>query len=195
MGWPHCYGQQAEVREGYLSWRRFPMRCVKQTTDWCSQPRVPEKGRGAHVVSSCERWRASFFFLIDFTGRGKEREKEERERSTFCSTYWYIHWLIPVCALIRDQTSNFGVSERGSNQLFKILVCNQSSWALAEGGQWGLECLRRVLGSWLWKDLWGWVSSNSGAATFWEVNNSLEVAWAYGKAVTSIIWNPASTTL
>ena len=34
-----------------------------------------------------------------------------------CPTYLWMHWLLPVCALTRDQTLNLGVSKQHSNRL------------------------------------------------------------------------------
>ena len=41
----------------------------------------------------------------------------EKETSVCCSIYWFIHWLILLCALTRNWTSNLGVSGQCSNQL------------------------------------------------------------------------------
>ena len=51
-----------------------------------------------------------FFNFFKFILERDEVEGErEREREICCSTYLCIHWLIPVCALTRDQTLNLGV--------------------------------------------------------------------------------------
>ena len=54
------------------------------------------------------------FLKIDFREEGGVREKRTL---ICCSTYLCIHWLIPICALTRDQTHNLGVLGQCSNQL------------------------------------------------------------------------------
>ena len=45
-------------------------------------------------------------------------ERGGGETSICCSSYYLcIYWLILVCALIRDQTCNFGTQGQCSNQL------------------------------------------------------------------------------
>ena len=61
------------------------------------------------------------FLLTDFleregSGGGGEGERE-REPWICCSTYLCIYWLLLVCALTGDQTSNLGISGQRSNQL------------------------------------------------------------------------------
>ena len=54
------------------------------------------------------------FLLFDWFEKERERE---REASICCSTYLYIHWLILICFLTRDETCNLGVLGQYSNQL------------------------------------------------------------------------------
>ena len=63
----------------------------------------------------------TFFSFIDFereTPRERERERErEKERLICCSTSLCIHWLLLVCALTRNRTSNLDLSGWRSNQM------------------------------------------------------------------------------
>ena len=58
----------------------------------------------------------SLSLSLIFYGLIWERERE-KETSICCSTYWCIHWLIPVCALTGDWTCNFNILGRRSIQL------------------------------------------------------------------------------
>ena len=53
----------------------------------------------------------------EIEGDRKRDRRREKETVICCSTYLCIHWLIPVCALMRDQTHNLGIWEWCSNQL------------------------------------------------------------------------------
>ena len=58
-----------------------------------------------------------FFNLLLLEKEGNGEGGRERETLIFFSTYLWIRQLILVCALAGDQTCNFGVLVRCSNQL------------------------------------------------------------------------------
>ena len=58
-----------------------------------------------------------FFFNLLLLEKEGNRGERERETLIFFPTYLWIRQLILVCALAGDQTCNFGVLVRCSNQL------------------------------------------------------------------------------
>ena len=61
----------------------------------------------------CQLHLHNFVFVIFL----EREEGRERKTSIYCSTNLCIHWLILLCALMRDWTRNLGILRQCSNQL------------------------------------------------------------------------------
>lgn len=105
--WPDLTSQARKVPIfNLISFPQFLMRCMV-TNSYSSQA----SGLNLFALSSDCLSFLSFYLFIE-----RDRQRQ-RDWLICCSTYLWIHWLILVCALTGDQTSNVGVSWQCSNQL------------------------------------------------------------------------------
>ena len=108
--------------------------------EWLWDLWLDRQGRWWCQLNEMENWQGQvweksrvFFFLIFIYWFERERGRQRRERKTsICSIYLCIHWLILVCALTRDQTCDLGVLGRCSNQLsYPARARNWVLWAFS----------------------------------------------------------------